>query len=68
MAAEIPSDPSDATRATKKRPVRVPMSGLTGRAWAITDDTEDGGDEIAVKVKHDVTDDVVRHLMAVAWA
>ena len=59
---------SDATQATKNRPVRVLVSGLTGRAWAITDYTEDAGGEIAVKVKHDVTDDVVRHLMAVAWA
>lgn len=49
------------------QPIRVLFSDLTGRAYAITRYDEADGRIIAHK-KHDVTDDVVRDLMAAAWA
>lgn len=43
------------------------LSPLTGRAYFSTDYREDDGRIITIS-KHDVTDDVVRDLMAAAWA
>jgi hypothetical protein len=50
------------------QPVRVLMSTLTGRAYAVTRYVEKGNRRIEAIDKHDVTDDVVRDLMAAAWA
>jgi hypothetical protein len=46
---------------------RVFLSPLTGRAYFSSDYREDQGRVIAAS-KYDVTDDVVRDLMATAWA
>ena len=47
--------------------MRVFVSGLTGRAYA-TNDYVDRPNGIEARTKHDVTEDVVRDLMAQAWA
>lgn len=47
--------------------IRVLYSELTGRAYAVTRWHTEGG-RIVADTKHDVTDDVVRDLMAAAWA
>lgn len=51
------------------QPMRVFLSPLTGRAYA-TSDYDDAGPlkGFCARSKHDVTDDVVRDLMAAAWA
>lgn len=51
------------------KPMRVFLSPLTGRAYA-SNDYEDAPTLglIVANTKHDVTDDVVRDLMAAAWA
>lgn len=46
---------------------RVFLSPLTGRAYYSSDYREDG-DRVVTASKVDVTDDVVRDLMAAAWA
>lgn len=47
---------------------RVYLSPLTGRAYVTTRYTEKPNGAVVAQVKHDVTDDVVRDLMARAWA
>lgn len=46
---------------------RVVYSGLSGHAYVLTRYHQDGERLIAI-TKHDVTEDVVRDLMAAAWA
>lgn len=53
---------------SKRQPVRILMSDLTGRAYAVTRYTEREDGSIVASTKHDVTDDVVLDLMAAAWA
>lgn len=50
------------------KPMRVFVSPLTGRAYATNDYADLDGGGVMAKTKHDVTDDVVRDLMALAWA
>ena len=47
--------------------MRVFYSDLTGHAYATSNYRQDGDRFVAI-TKHDVTDDVVRDLMAAAWA
>lgn len=52
----------------RRTPIRVRMSDLTGRVYAITRYTTDrANNAIRADEKHDVTADV-QHLMAEAWA
>lgn len=51
-----------------KRRWRVFVSPLTGRAYATNDYDETRSGGLVANRKHDVTDDVVRDLMAAAWA
>lgn len=46
---------------------RVIVSDLTGRAYVVTRYTENPNGTLVAHTKYDVTDDVVRHLMALAW-
>ena len=46
---------------------RVFWSELTGRAYAVTRYHETPEGATVAEVKHDVTADVVHHLMALAW-
>ena len=50
----------------RKAPIRVLMSDLTGRAYALTRYTQRSRELIASE-KHDVTMDV-KHLLAEAWS
>lgn len=50
----------------RKQPIRVLMSDLTGRVYALTRWTRYGGDGLHATEKHDVTDDVTA-LMQRAW-
>lgn len=59
---------SSTRTSARRQPVRVLMSDLTGNAYALTSYVERADGSITARTKHDVTDDVVRDLMAAAWA
>jgi hypothetical protein len=47
---------------------RVLLSALTGRAYVTTRYRETKDGRVTAETKQDVTEDVVHHLMASAWA